>query len=344
MGKPTRIFTDVDYEKDGKQIGWLYLPHSVTRSAYGNIAIPVAVIKNGEGPSVLLMAGNHGDEFEGQVGLCKLIRALEPKDIRGRVIVTPGINLPSALASARVSPLDNVNFNRAFPGDPNGTPTYAIAHYVDSVLFPMARFFLDLHSGGSSLDYVPFVSMRTSGDAALDARAMAALKAFGAPVGMVWAHTIDAGFAQTAALRHGLVSLGGEFGGGGSVSLEGLRIVERGIRRFLVHAGCMPKESLPTVPPPSTRVVEVRNRDYFVLAPDAGLFEPLVALGDTVEAGGACGQVHFVDNPGREAVMARFCTSGTVISQRHFGRVERGDCVAHLATDWKGSETAPVDD
>ena len=101
---------------------------------------------------------------------------------------------------------------------------------------------------------------------------------------------------------------------------------------------------LPTEAPPSTRVVEVRNRDYFVLAPEAGLFEPLVALGDTVEAGDACGQVHFVDNPGREAVMARFRTSGTVISQRHFGRVERGDCVAHLATDWKGSGTAPVDD
>jgi uncharacterized protein len=200
----------------------------------------------------------------------------------------------------------------------------------------MVSFFLDLHSGGSSLDYIPFVSMRTSGDAALDARAMAALKAFGAPVGMVWAHTIDAGFAQTAALRHGLVSLGGEFGGGGSVSVEGVRIVDRGIRRFLVHAGCMSPDALSSEVPPATRVVEVRNRAYFVLAPDAGLFEPFVELGDVVEAGRPCGQVHFVDNPGRDPVVAAFRASGTVISKRHFGRVERGDCVAHLATDWKG--------
>jgi hypothetical protein len=293
------------------------------------------VIKNGAGPSVLLMAGNHGDEYEGQVGLCKLIRALEPKAVRGRVIAVPGINLPAALAGARVSPIDNVNFNRAFPGDPNGTPTYAIAHYVDTVLFPMVSLFLDLHSGGSSLDYIPFVSMRTSGDAALDARAMAALKAFGAPVSMVWAHTLDSGFAQTAALRRGLVSLGGEFGGGGSVSLDGVRIVERGIRRFLAHAGCMSAASLPAASLPTTRVVEVRDRDYFVLAPDAGLFEPFVELGETVETGQPCGQVHFVDNPGREPVIARFRVPGTVISKRHCGRVERGDCVAHLATDWK---------
>jgi predicted deacylase len=335
MGTSTRIFTDVDYERDGKQVGWLYLPYSVTRSAYGNLAIPAAVIRNGDGPSVLLMAGNHGDEYEGQIGLSKLIRSLEPGDIRGRVIAVPGINLPAVLAGTRVSPIDDVNFNRAFPGDPNGTPTYAIAHYVDTVLFPMVSFFLDLHSGGSSLDYIPFVSMRTSGDPALDERAMAALKAFGAPVGMVWAHTIDAGFAQTAALRHGLVSLGGEFGGGGGVSLEGLRIVEAGIRNFLAHAGCLSARGRKDTMP-ETRVVEVRSRDYFVLAPEAGLFEPFVELGEVIVAGQECGQVHFVDNPGREPVLARFRASGTVISKRHFGRVERGDCVAHLATDWKG--------
>jgi len=120
------------------------------------------------------------------------------------------------------------------------------------------------------------------------------------------------------------------------VSLDGLRIVERGLRRFLVHAGCMAPESLPPESLPATRVVEVCNRDYFVLAPDAGLFEPFVELGETVEVGRPCGQVHFVDNPGREPVAVRFRAAGTVISKRHFGRVERGDCVAHLATEWKG--------
>jgi predicted deacylase len=336
MTGPSRIYTNVDYEKDGKQVGWLYLPYSVTRSAYGNIAIPVAVVRNGAGPSVLFTAGNHGDEYEGQVGLCKLVRSLEPGMIQGRVIIITAINLPAALAGTRVSPLDDVNFNRAFPGDPNGTPTYAIAHYVDSVLYPMVGTLVDLHSGGSSLDYIPFVSMRVSGDAALDAKAMVALKAFGAPVGMVWGHTLDVGFAQTAALRRGLVSLGGEFGGGGSVSVAGVRMVERGIRRVLVHAGCMDPAALKGEPPIATRVVEVRNRDYFVLAPDAGLFEPVVGLGDVVQAGQLCGQVHFVDNPGRAPVPASFRASGMVISQRHFGRVERGDCVAHVATDWKG--------
>src|SRR5258708_25066693 len=179
MEKATRIFGDIDYERSGKQIGHLYLPYSVTRWAYGNIALPIAVIAGGKGPTVFLQAGTHGDEYEGQIALCKLVRALEPGEINGRVIVMTATNLPAALAGARVSPLDGVNLNRAYPGDPDGGPTKAIAHYVDSVIFPMTDYHLDLHSGGSSLDYQPFVSMRRSQDPELDRRAMAALKAFG---------------------------------------------------------------------------------------------------------------------------------------------------------------------
>jgi hypothetical protein len=336
MGKKTRIFTDVDYEKDGKQTGWLYLPYSVTRSAYGNISIPIAVIKDRRGPTVLLMAGNHGDEYEGQIALCKLIRTLEPGEINGRVIVMPAANLPAALAGTRVSPLDDGNLNRAFPGDPDGSPTYAIAHYIDTVLFPMADFYIDFHSGGSSLDYIPFASMRKSDSPDLDAKAMAALKAFGAPVGLVWAHTLDTGFANAAAVGHRIVCLGGEFGGGGSVSTTGIRIVERGIHNFLRHAGCLAEDSTAKSDQAPARLMEVKNRFYFVLAPEAGLFEPAVELGDWVTESQLCGQVQFVDNPDRGPESAHFRTAGMVVCKRRFGRVERGDCVAHVATDWTG--------
>ena len=47
MNVRTRIWTDIDFERAGKQVGWVNLPHSVTRSAYGMIAIPMAVVKNG---------------------------------------------------------------------------------------------------------------------------------------------------------------------------------------------------------------------------------------------------------------------------------------------------------
>src|SRR5215469_9401854 len=109
----SRVWTDVDFERDGRQVGWLYLPHSVTRSAYGHLTTPVAVLKNGNaGPTVLLMGGNHGDEYEGQIALARLIRTLDTARLSGRLILLPMANAPAARAGLRVSPYDGGNLNR----------------------------------------------------------------------------------------------------------------------------------------------------------------------------------------------------------------------------------------
>ena len=118
----TYINSDIDYERDGKQISILRLPYSRNTSAWGIIPIPIAVIRNGDGPTVLLTAGNHGDEYEGQIALNNLIRNLEPRHLKGRVIILPALNFPAALAGRRVSPIDGLNLNRVFPGDPTGRP------------------------------------------------------------------------------------------------------------------------------------------------------------------------------------------------------------------------------
>jgi hypothetical protein len=80
----------------------------------------------------------------------------------------------------------------------------------------------------------------------------------------------------------------------------------------------------------------IRGRDHFVYAPEPGLFEPAVELGDVVERGQLCGEVHFIDNPARAPAPCYFRDGGFVICKRHLGRVERGDCVAHLAADSTG--------
>jgi predicted deacylase len=85
----SRLTAEIDFDRDGKENGFIRLPYSVHRSAYGWIPIPVVCIKNGDGPRVLLMGGNHGDEYEGQVALGKLIRSLEAEKVHGRIIILP---------------------------------------------------------------------------------------------------------------------------------------------------------------------------------------------------------------------------------------------------------------
>ena len=127
----SRLSADIDLLAEGKATGFVRVPHSVHRSAYGWIPIPIVRIKNGDGPNVLMQAGNHGDEWEGQIGLGNLIRALQPKDIKGRLVILPSANFPAAMEGRRTSPIDEGNLNRSFPGDAEGTITQQIAYFIE---------------------------------------------------------------------------------------------------------------------------------------------------------------------------------------------------------------------
>ena len=331
----TSLWTTVDYERPGKQTGDLWLPHSVHRSAYGNIAIPLAMVKGAAGPTLLLTGGTHGDEYEGPVAFRRLLQSIDPGALRGRLIVLPHLNAPAVRAGTRVSPEDGGNLNRAYPGEPFAGPTAAIAHYVSSVLLPLADFYHDAHAGGSSLAYLPFVSVRRSGDDALDAKALAAARAYGAPNIQIWGNTTDPRLSTAESNRQKVVSLGGEFGGRGTVSRAGVALVERGVRRLMASWGMIeagPEETADETP---AREVEVLGRDYYVYATRSGLFEPAVELGETVDAGTLCGSVWDLEDIADPPREQHFQRDGIVMCLRHPGLAEKGDCLAHLATPVK---------
>src|SRR5882672_8571183 len=210
----SRLSPEIDLDRDGKQTGFLRLPHSVHRSAYGWIPIPIVAIGNGAGPRILLMAGNHGDEYEGQVALGRLIRTLEPQHIRGHIIILPSANFPAAMAGSRTSPFDDGNLNRSFPGDPDGGPTAQIAYYIESELLPRCDFVLDIHSGGSSLTYLPSTLGRRPDTPEAVERALELMRVFGAPVGYLvdgggWGDMTLTAAAHRAGVRHMSTELAG---------------------------------------------------------------------------------------------------------------------------------------
>src|SRR5438552_15091370 len=93
----TRISSTVDFEKAGRQTGFLRLPHSVHESAYGWIPIPVVCLKNGKGPTILLNSGNHGDEYEGVVTLMNLICELKPVQVLGWILLLTASTFPLSM-------------------------------------------------------------------------------------------------------------------------------------------------------------------------------------------------------------------------------------------------------
>ena len=333
--RKSRLVPEVDYGRDGKQTGYIRLFYSTHDSAYGFLPIPIVVVKNGEGPTALFTSGNHGDEYEGQVALTNLIKFLEPGMIKGRVIIMPMANYPAALIGRRVSPIDDLNMNRIFPGDPDGTVTRQIAHYIDSELIPLADLVIDLHSGGSSLNYIPTALAKQSADPVLYQKQLAALRAFGAPYTYIQGGAQGQGGDQTlgsGADRRGKISLGTELGGAGAVNPSGLAIAERGLRNLLVHLGILGQEHWGE-PPAPTRFLDVRGPEMYVYAPENGVFEPLVELGETVVPGTPAARIHMPETPWLPPVEIAFKAAGIVMCKRIPARTKRGDCLFHLASD-----------
>jgi predicted deacylase len=238
------------------------------------------------------------------------------------------------MAAQRLSPLDGGNLNRAFPGDPDGGPTAQISFYIANHLIPLASAYHDLHAGGRSLDYLTYCGMHLTANEELNQKQFGLVKAFGPPFSIV-GRSSDDRLAQRGAHVRGIPAMGGEFGGRAAVTTSGVALVERGIRNTLAHLGIL-KDWTIQPPPKPTRFMQIVGRDYFVYAMADGLFQPAVELGDWVEKGQLAGRLHFVEDPMRPPLEARFARTGLVVCKRAQGRAERGDCVAHLATDFEG--------
>jgi N-alpha-acetyl-L-2,4-diaminobutyrate deacetylase len=148
----SRIFHELDFDKPGKQLGYLRLPQSRDGGAWSVIEIPIGVVNGGKGPAVLFTGGVHGDEYEGQIAISRLARHLDPASVNGKIIMLPAVDLPAALAGRRMCPIDGRDFNRCMPGDARGSFCQMLAHFIESTIMPQVEVSVDVHSAGNSME------------------------------------------------------------------------------------------------------------------------------------------------------------------------------------------------
>ncbi|MCE8018028.1 N-alpha-acetyl diaminobutyric acid deacetylase DoeB [Halomonas sp. MCCC 1A17488] len=327
--RPSPISATVDFDADGVQHGFLKLPVSTDESAWGAVMIPVTVVKNGEGPTALLTGGNHGDEYEGITALMKLTSELRAEDVRGRVIIVPMMNMPAAMAGKRTSPMDGGNLNRSFPGDPDGSVTEKIADYFTRVMTPMCDVVLDLHSGGRTLDIIPFGASHVLDDPEQQRQALEGAKAFGAPYAMMMFELDAAALFDTAVESQGKVFVATELGGGGTSTPESLAITERGVRNFLIHFGLV--EGVVEMPAEPQVYLDMPDASCYVQSEHTGLLELTLALGDKVEKGQVIARVYDMTRSGSAPVEYLAGRDGILAARRFPALVNMGDTIAVIA-------------
>lgn len=330
MKDSVSIRCSLDMERRGKRVGALELTHSDDAHSFSVIPIPMAVIVGSPGPTLLLTAGVHGDEYEGQVILRNLILDVEPDEISGRLIILPALNGPAVRANSRVSPLDDLNLNRTFPGLENGLPTQAIAHYVSSRILPLCDAGLDLHSGGAQADYLASAFLCTCADPLMLERNLLLAEAFGAPYTyIVRGEECATGF-DPVAHGAGVPFISAELSGGGGVDIDATQIGRKGVANVCAHLGLIERGHGAASP---TRFLNGQSGCCTVSAPVTGIFEPWRRLGQSVGKGEAAGRVFALDEIDRSPLDLEFAGSGTIIVKRTTARVVPGDHLYVVAPD-----------
>lgn len=320
----------IDLDAPGVRHGFLRLPWSRNDSAWGNLMIPVTVAVGEPGPTALITGGNHGDEYEGPLAVLDLARKVRAEEVTGRLILVPFMNHPAVKAGTRVSPIDGVNMNRCFPGDPEGTITRQIADYILRELVPRAQLALDFHSGGRTLDFLPMACSHVLPDKMQEARCWEGAKIFGAPYAMKMWELDPTGLYDTAVEATGATFVTTELRGGGSVTAASAAMARRGLRNVLINEGILQGE--PDVPA-ALRLLSMPSVECYAFAETAGMLEPCVDLGDPVRAGQPLARVWPIDrtNAAPEEIPSRM---DGLLAARHFpGLVQPGDTVGVVAIE-----------
>lgn len=278
---------------------------------------PLAIFGHGEGPTMLLTGGTHGDELEGQAVAWHLIRSLSDADITGRLIIVPTHNRPACLACRRRSPIDGLDINRIYPGGDEAGPSHAIARFLAGRIMPSCDAYLDLHSGGSAHEFVLSSNLQGRPGTATFERDLPGLLAMDAPYAIVFDEDESDSMPHrgtTEAFFRGLgrPAFSSEYGGGGRLTALSFETALRGTINLLCHLGVLSGEA---IRPDESRsqLLFMRGGAQYVPAPAKGLFLPRVALGETVSKGSLLGEI-FPDEPASVVAELRSAVEGIVVA------------------------------
>jgi predicted deacylase len=204
------------------------------------------------GPMLFVNAGVHGGEYPAVEAVIRLGKTLDPKEISGTVILMPVLNLPAFRARTPfVCPIDSVNSNRVFPGDPTGSYSEQMTHALINEFVVHADAYVDLHGGDIPEALVPFVICRSEAgladhkarDEAARSKQMALT--FGLPYVLTVSKPVQPAkglSSYAAAAEEGIPAILAEAGEVGQMREDAVELLRRGVTNVMRHLGMIAAE------------------------------------------------------------------------------------------------------
>ena len=319
-------------------------------------ALPVLVAQGEQpGPTLLVTAAVHGNEYDGIAAIRTVWEELDPAQMSGTFVGITCCNVDAHLVPHRNSQSDGQNLARVFPGKADGTLTERVAHCIMHDFIERASMMCDLHTAGSDMRMIPIIGYTLDppphNPQSLE-QARAAAKAFGLKT--IWSNAVDPGAPEltwqpgdpapspfskgtsgAAAWLAGLPFLYTEATGTGGVHARDIQLYTQGVRNLVQHLGIC-AEAGGSPPPVDQVVVEdftpgSGHIQHQHVTPVGGVFHCEVDLYDQVEHGQLLGTVR--DLFGAVIYTVRASKSGAIITLRHVARVKAGDALVNIAPD-----------
>jgi predicted deacylase len=271
------------------------MPTTTRRHALTLAGLEVPVIEltgAGDGPRLTVISGVHGCEYASMDGVRKWASQLEKRELRGRVVAVPVLNLPAFRArSPFIVPDDGKNLNRCFPGDPAGTLADRLAYAAFTELISGSDALIDVHAGDMVEALEPF-ALYDAGPAEDRARALATAYGLGYVIRQApGPGRAVGGSTSAAAAEAGIPAITAEAGGCGLVERAAVEAHVRGLNGVLAALGMAdPPAAASPAPPPA-----YLERFLWLRCDDEGWWEPAVQPGEQVAEGQLLGTVSSLD-------------------------------------------------
>jgi predicted deacylase len=301
------------------------------RGTHRSSDVPVIHWRAGPGPRVAVTAGVHGDELVGFAACRAIDRVLAVSG--GEVVLYPALNPTALAARTRAHPEDQGDLNRAFPGNPDGSPheRHAARIWRDLVARrPTAL--IDLHADApTSIPYALVDRAVAPGlPSDLEARAIALATASGLPVlreyppELYRRFGLDHSLAGAALNTLGIPSVTLEIGPRRVVDPAGVATAVAAVLGQLAHLGVNPGVAPVGVHPLRVRGNAPRSRA-------TGLFLPEVSPGSAFRRGDCLGRIVAVDGAELDLLLAD--SAGIVIGWAEGGWLEVGSVPGTLGLE-----------
>lgn len=277
----------------------------------GGVRVPVSIVNGfNSGPTLALVAGEHGTEYTPILALQELLAQVDPMDLTGALILVHMAN-PPAFFARRLARGDPDDLAGRFPGNSNGTPSERIAWALSEHVIKPATHVINMHAGDGNEALNSYAYVVLTGDSVLDDATRRLALAYGKDRIVIESslHSDTAGlrfYLDSYALSLGKPAFVPEFGGLATTDVEYIAAHLAGVRSVMADLGMI-----------DGTVLRPQRVTWFeagvdVRVTEEGLWRPLVGLGNVVQEGDTLG--HVLDPFGRVVEVVRSPIRGEVLS------------------------------